>query len=84
VKGKPDNIGIVEKKRLTWYGHVKRMPEERLANHYAMDTTEEAKKSRRRKTCIEGVQAVLTARNLETGKNGVWFVGDGDSCYRTG
>jgi hypothetical protein len=25
VKGKPDNIEIIEKKRLQWYGHVKRM-----------------------------------------------------------
>ena len=30
VKGKPDIIDIVEKKRLQWYGHVKRMPEERI------------------------------------------------------
>ena len=27
VKGKPD---IIEQKRLHWYGHVKRMPEERM------------------------------------------------------
>jgi hypothetical protein len=26
VKGKPDIIDIIEKKRLQWYGHVKRMP----------------------------------------------------------
>jgi Tfp pilus assembly pilus retraction ATPase PilT len=30
VKGKPDIIDIIEKKRLQWYGHVKRMPEERI------------------------------------------------------
>jgi hypothetical protein len=30
VKGKPDTIDIIEEKRLPWYGHVKRMPEERI------------------------------------------------------
>jgi hypothetical protein len=30
VKGKPDIIDIIEKKRLQWYGHVKRMPEEKI------------------------------------------------------
>jgi hypothetical protein len=30
VKGKPDIIDIVKKKRLQQYGHVKRMPEERI------------------------------------------------------
>jgi hypothetical protein len=30
VKGKPDIIDILEKKRLQWYGHVKRRPEERI------------------------------------------------------
>ena len=30
VKGKPDIIDIIEQKRLQWYGHVKRMPEERI------------------------------------------------------
>jgi IS5 family transposase len=30
VKGKPDIIDIIEKKGLQWYGHVKRMPEERI------------------------------------------------------
>jgi hypothetical protein len=32
VKEKPDIIDIIEKKRLQWYGHVKRMQEERLPN----------------------------------------------------
>jgi hypothetical protein len=30
VKEKPDIIDIVERKKLQWYGHVKRMQEERL------------------------------------------------------
>jgi hypothetical protein len=30
MKEKPDIINIIEKKRLQWYGHVKRMQEERL------------------------------------------------------
>jgi len=30
VKDKPDIIDIMERKRLQWYGHVKRMQEERL------------------------------------------------------
>ena len=32
VKGKPDIIHIKQKKRLQWYGHVKRKPEERTPN----------------------------------------------------
>ena len=30
VKGKPDILDITEQKRLQWYGHVKRMPKERI------------------------------------------------------
>jgi hypothetical protein len=30
VKEKPDIINVIERKRLQWYGHVKRMQEERL------------------------------------------------------
>jgi hypothetical protein len=29
VKGKPDIIDIIEKKRLQWHDHVKRIPEKR-------------------------------------------------------
>jgi hypothetical protein len=29
VKGKPDIMDSIEKKRLQWYGHVKRIPEDR-------------------------------------------------------
>jgi hypothetical protein len=30
VRGTADSIDIMEKKRLQWYGHVKRVPEERI------------------------------------------------------
>jgi hypothetical protein len=30
VEGKPDITDIIEKKRLQWYDHVKRMPEDRI------------------------------------------------------
>jgi CTP synthase (UTP-ammonia lyase) len=53
VKGKLDIIHIIEKKRLQWYGHVKRMPEKRR------------KRGRPRKMWMEGIQAAMTTRNLE-------------------
>jgi hypothetical protein len=66
VKGKPDIIGIIEKKRLQWYGHVKRMPEERISK-FIMEwiQLERKKRGRPRKTWMEGVQAAMTTRNLE-------------------
>ena len=30
AKGKPHIIDIIEKRRLQWFGNVKRMPEERI------------------------------------------------------
>jgi hypothetical protein len=30
VKGKPDIMDSIDKKRLQWYGHVKSMPEEKI------------------------------------------------------
>jgi hypothetical protein len=47
---------------------------------------ERQKRGRPKKTWIEGVQAAMTARNIngETGRNGVWFPEDDDGCYRTG
>jgi hypothetical protein len=61
VKGKPDIIDIIEKKRLQWYGHVKRMPEERIPK-LIMEwiPQERRKRGRPRKTWMEGVQAVMT------------------------
>jgi len=65
VKGKPDIIDIIEQKRLQWYGHVKRMPKERIPK-LIMDWIPQERSKRRcpRKTCMEGVQAAMT-RNLE-------------------
>jgi hypothetical protein len=53
VKGKPDIIDIIERKRLQRYGHVKRMPEGRR------------KRRCPRKTWMKGVKAAMTTRNLE-------------------
>ena len=66
VKGKPGNIDIIEQKRLQWYDHVKRTPEERILK-LIMDwiPRERRKRGRPRKTWMEGVQAAMTTRNLE-------------------
>ena len=63
AKGKPD---IIEKKRLQWYGHVRRMPEERIPK-LIMEWVplERRKRGRPRKTWMEGVQAAMTT-NIET------------------
>jgi hypothetical protein len=66
VKGKPDIIDIIEKKRLEWYGHVKRVPEERILKLIMEWIPEERRKrGRPRKKWMEGVQATVTTRNLE-------------------
>jgi hypothetical protein len=63
VKRKPD---IIEKKRLQWYDHVKRMPEERIPK-LIMEwiPLERRKRGHPRKTWMEGVQGAMTTRNLE-------------------
>jgi hypothetical protein len=54
VKGKPD---IIEKKRLYWYGHIKRMPQERISKSIMEWIPEERRKrGRPRKTWMEGVK----------------------------
>jgi hypothetical protein len=66
VKGKLDIIDIIERKRLQWYGNVRRMPEERtpkLIMEYI--PRERREKGRPRITWMEGVQAAMTKRNLE-------------------
>ena len=52
--------------RLQWYGHVKRMPEERIPK-LIMDwiPRKRRKRGRPRKMWMEGVQAAMTTRNLE-------------------
>ena len=66
VKGKQDMMDIIEKKRLQRYGHIKRMPEERIPKLIMEWTpTERRKRGRPRKTWIEGVQAAMETRNLE-------------------
>jgi hypothetical protein len=66
VKGRPDIIDIIEKKRLQWYGHIKRMPEKRIPK-LIMEWIPEERRERGhpRKTWKEGVQAAMTTRNLE-------------------
>ena len=67
VKGKLDIIDIIEKKRLQWLGHVKRMQEETIPT-LIMEWVplERRKRGRPRKMWMEGVQAAMTTRNLET------------------
>ena len=66
VKGNPDIIDIIEQKRLHWYDHAKRMPEERMPK-LIMDwiPRERRKRGRPRKTWMEGVKSAMTTRNLE-------------------
>jgi hypothetical protein len=63
LKGKPD---ITEKKRLQWYGHVRRMPEERIPKLImGWIPRERRKRGHPRKTWMEGAEAAITTRNLE-------------------
>ena len=65
VKGKPDILDIMEKKRLQWYGHIKRMSEERILKLIMERIRQERRKSGRpRKTWMEGVQTAMTTINL--------------------
>jgi hypothetical protein len=64
VKGKPDIIDLIGKKRLQWY--VKRMPEERIPKLImGWIPDERRQRGRPRKTWMEGVQAAMTTRHLE-------------------
>jgi hypothetical protein len=60
VKEKPDIIDIIEKKRLKWYGHVKKDARgETTKINYGVDTRGEKKKRTSKKTWMEGVQAAM-------------------------
>ena len=67
VKGQPDIIDSIEKKRLQRYGYVKRTPDERIPK-LIMEwiPLERRKRGRPRKKWKEGVQSTMTTRNLET------------------
>jgi hypothetical protein len=66
VKEKPDIIDIIERKRLQWYGHVKRMQEERLLKLFMKWIPgERRKRGRPRKTWMKGVRAAMKTRHLE-------------------
>jgi hypothetical protein len=66
VKEKPDIIDIIERKRLQWYGRVKRMQEERLPKLIMEWIPGERRKRRRpRKTWMEGVRVAMKTRHLE-------------------
>ena len=56
VKEKPDIMDLIERKRLQWYGHVKRMQEERLPK-LIMEWIPGKRRKRvsPRKTWMEGV-----------------------------
>ena len=62
VKGKPD-VDIIEKESLQWYGHVKRMQEERIPK-LIMDWIPRVrrKRGRPRKTWMGGVQAAMRTK----------------------
>jgi hypothetical protein len=56
MKEKPDIIDIIEGKGLQWYGHVKRMQDERLPKLITEWIPGERRKTgRSRKTWMEGV-----------------------------
>ena len=90
MKEDPDIIDIIERKRLQWYGHVKRLQEERLPKLIMEWILEERRKrGRPRKMWMEGVQATMETRHLETDqwlnrKEWFWVLEDGGSCHKTG
>ena len=81
VKEKPDIIDIIERKRLQWYGHVKRMHNERLPKLIVEWIPGERRKTGRpRKTWMEGVRAAMKTIHLEADQwlnRKEWCLGSG-------
>jgi hypothetical protein len=74
-------IDIVEKKRLQWYGHVKRKQDERLPK-LIMEWIpgERRKRGRPRKTWMDSVRAAMETRQLEADQwlnRKEWCLGSG-------
>jgi len=67
VKEKPDITNIIERKRLQWYGHVKRMQDERLPK-LIMEWIpgERRKRGRPRKTWMEGGRAAMKTKTFRS------------------
>jgi hypothetical protein len=59
VKGSPNTIDIIEQKRLQWYGHVKRMPEERIPK-LIVDWIQR-EREREKRTCKKNVDGRSTS-----------------------
>jgi hypothetical protein len=74
VKGKPD---IIERKRLQWYGHVKRMPEERIPKLIMEWIPRREKEKRTSKKNVDGRSTSspdskkFRTRSMEKERNGV-------------
>ena len=81
LKEKPDIIDIIERKRLQWYGHEKRMHDERLPKLIMEWIPGERRKiGRPRKTWMEGVRAAMKTRHLEADQwlnRKEWCLGSG-------
>ena len=67
VKEKPDITNITDRKRLQWYGHVKKdARRETTKINYGVDTRGKKKKEDvQEKTWMEGVRAAMKTRHLE-------------------
>jgi hypothetical protein len=81
VKEKPDIIDIIERKKLQWYDHVKRMQEERLPK-LIMEWIpgERRKRGCPRKTWMEGVGSAMKTRHFEADQwlnRKEWCLGSG-------